>query len=208
MNQDHLEMEVKFYLGDPNSFEQRVRSLGASLFGPRTFETNLRFDTPDLSLTKDHRVLRLRKDEGIFLTYKGPSRPGEIVAVRQEIEIEVNDFDSTRMLLEALGYHINVRYEKWRTKYMLDNLEIDLDEMPFGHFVELEGVDATQIEKTAAFLSLNWANRVTDSYMRLFEHVKTSLRMNASDLTFEAFKTTKVRPEDLGVRPGDVVAYF
>jgi hypothetical protein len=49
MNSNNVEMEVKFYLSDPNSFEQRLRSIGASLFQPRTFETNLRFDTRDLA---------------------------------------------------------------------------------------------------------------------------------------------------------------
>ena len=31
MNRNHLEMEVKFYLNDSASFEQRLRSIGASL---------------------------------------------------------------------------------------------------------------------------------------------------------------------------------
>jgi adenylate cyclase class 2 len=175
---------------------------------PRTFETNLRFDTPDLSLTKDHRVLRLRKDQGIFLTYKGPSQPGKAVAIRQEIEIEVNDFDSTQILLEALGYHINVRYEKYRSKYQLENIEIDLDEMPFGHFVEIEGDDPRHIEHIAAVLSLSWVNRVNDSYLKLFEHLKQSQHLALQDLTFGDFKDHKIRPGDLGIKPGDIVAYL
>jgi len=208
MNRNHLEMEVKFYLTDPVSFERRLRSIGASLFQPRTFETNLRFDTPDLSLTKDHRVLRLRQDQGIFLTYKGPSEPGKAVAVRQEIEIEVSDFDSTRLLLEALGYHINVRYEKWRSKYQLENVEIDLDEMPFGHFVEIEGDDAQQIERMAAMLSLTWANRVNDSYLKLFDHLKGSRRLDIHDLVFADFKDYAIHCDDLGIKPGDIVSFL
>ena len=208
MNINHLEMEVKFYLSDPASFEQRLRSIGANLIQPRTFETNLRFDNADLALTKEHRVLRLRQDQGTFLTYKGPSEWGKTVAVRQEIEIEVSDFDSTRLLLESLGYHINVRYEKWRTKYQLENLEIDLDEMPFGHFVEIEGDDAKKIESMAAMLSLAWPNRVNDSYMKLFEFLKNKKHLTVENLTFDDFKEHKIHCEDLGIKPGDIVAYL
>ncbi|MHC1740227.1 MAG: class IV adenylate cyclase [Anaerolineaceae bacterium] len=208
MNHNNLEMEVKFYLMDPLSFEQRLRSIGASMTQPRTFETNLRFDTPDLALTKAHRVLRLRKDQANFLTYKGPSEWGKAVAVRQEIEIEVSDFESTQLLLEALGYKISVRYEKWRAKYFLEKVEIDLDEMPFGHFVEIEGDDAKKIERVAAMLSLNWSTRVNDSYIRLFERMKSSKHLDVHDLTFGDFKKYKISPEDLGVKPGDTVAYL
>lgn len=208
MNINHLEMEVKFYLSDPASFEQRLRSIGANLIQPRTFETNLRFDTADLALTKEHRVLRLRQDQGTFLTYKGPSEWGKTVSVRQEIEIEVSDFDSTRLLLEALGYHINVRYEKWRTKYQLENLEIDLDEMPFGSFVEIEGDDAKKIESMAAMLSLAWSNRVNDSYLKLFEFLKYKKHLTVENLTFDDFKEHKIHVEDLGIKPGDIVSYL
>jgi adenylate cyclase, class 2 len=208
MNIDHLEMEVKFYLVDPVSFEQRLRSIGASLTQPRTFETNLRFDTPDMALTKEHRVLRLRQDQAAYLTYKGPSEWGKTVAVRQEIEISVSDFESTQLLLEALGYHINVRYEKWRSKYQLENIEIDLDEMPFGNFVEIEGDDEKKIERMAAMLSLAWPNRVNDSYLRLFEHVKETKHLDVQNLVFTDFKNHKISFTDLGIKPGDVMAYL
>lgn len=208
MNRNNLEMEVKFFLNDAPAFEQRLRSIGANLIQPRTFETNLRFDTPNLSLTKAHQVLRLRQDQGSFLTYKGPSEWGKSVAIRQEIEIEVNDFDSTRLLLEALGYHINVRYEKWRTKYQLDNLELDLDEMPFGRFVEIEGDDAKRIERMAKLLALSWPDRVNDSYLKLFEHVKETKHLEVHDLTFGDFRDYKVTLDDLGIRPGDILSYY
>ena len=208
MSKGNVEMEVKFFLNDLSSFEQRLRSIGASLVQPRTFETNLRFDTPDLSLTKVHRVLRLRQDQGIYLTYKGPMEPNKAVAIRQEIEIEVSDFKSTQALLEALGYHVNVQYEKWRTKYRLDNMEIALDEMPFGHFTEIEGDDASRIERMALTLALAWPLRVTDSYMMLFDRVKQNKHLELHDLTFADFKGLKVRPEELGVKPADTVAYL
>ena len=115
---------------------------------------------------------------------------------------------STRLFLEALGYQVNIIYEKWRTKYLLNDLEIDLDEMPFGHFVEIEGDDSVRIERMAAMLALNWGDRVTDSYIKLFERVKNNLHLDVKNLTFGDFKDYKVLASDLGLHPGDIVAYL
>jgi adenylate cyclase, class 2 len=208
MNKDHLEMEIKFFMSDLGSFEQRIRSIGANLIQPRTFETNLRFDTPNLDLTKAHKVLRLRRDQFNYLTFKGPAQFGKKVSVRQEIEVKVDDFESTEDLFKAIGYQVSVRYEKWRTKYMLNGIEIDLDEMPFGKFIEIEGVDPEGIEHTARTLALAWENRVTDSYMMLFERVKKSKHIEIPNLVFSDFKDINVKPEDMGVKPADIPAYL
>ncbi len=208
MNKGHLEMEVKFCLSDMDAFEQRLRSLGASLVQPRTYETNLRFDTPKLELTKNHRVLRLRKDEKSHLTYKGPAQYSKTVSVRQEYEVEVSDFKTTEELLNALGYQVSVRYEKWRTKYHIAKIEIDLDEMPFGNFIEIEGTDPAEIEHMARALALDWNLRITDSYMMLFERFKKNKHVDLTNLDFESFKDIKTTPEDLGIKPADIIAYL
>jgi len=65
-----LEKEVKFFINDPASFEERLRRLGASVKQPRTHELNYRFDTHDLDLTHSHKVLRIRKDNQVILAYK------------------------------------------------------------------------------------------------------------------------------------------
>jgi len=198
-----LEIEVKFYLSDKKSFEDRLRQVGAQLAHKRVFEANYRFDTPDLQLSHEHRVLRLRQDEDLIITYKGPSFLLDGATAREEIEFHVSDFDAARRLLEALGYKEIVRYEKWRTTYLLDGLEITLDEMPFGCFTEIEGGDSTQIQRTAARLALDWSARINASYMMLFEQVKMSKKVDITNLTFDAFRALPVSAEDLGVQIAD-----
>jgi len=204
MNQDDREIEVKFYLSNPRVFLARLLATGAACTQGRLFEVNLRFDTPDGSLTSAHRVLRLRKDNRARLTYKGAAVPGEQVSVRQEIEFEVSDFDAARRFLEALGYQVSVMYEKWRTTYLLGGQEIVIDEMPFGVFCEIEGPDAASIQQTAASLGLDWNARIITSYLDLFDLLKLKRQLKVNHLTFEELAGIKLTADDLGVQPADL----
>jgi adenylate cyclase class 2 len=123
--------------------------------------------------------------------------------VRDEIEFAVSDFNAAWQFLEALGYKESVRYEKWRTTYLLDELEITLDEMPFGNFTEIEGNDPAQIQRTATKLALDWSARINSSYMVLFDQVRRNKNMTISNLTFEDFRDISVSADDLGVKAAD-----
>ena len=199
MSEDQ-ELEVKFYLTNRREIEDRVRDLGASRTSIRTFEINLRFDAPDGSLTASQKVLRLRQDTHARLTFKGPSQNRQDVAARQEIEFQVGDFAAARRFLEALGYEVNVIYEKYRTTYELENVQITLDEMPYGRFCEVEGPDAASIQSVAERLGLDWSARVMESYMALFSSLKKRLSLSFRDLTFANFEHLRISSEDLGVR--------
>jgi len=202
------EVEVKFYLSDRSSFEDRLRRIGAELIHERVLEKNYRFDTPDLALSREHRVLRLRQDDASIITYKGPSTIVDGVVDRQEIEFTVSDFNAARQLLESLGYQQSISYEKWRTTYLLDELEITIDEMPFGNFTEIEGGDAKSIQSVARKLALEWSAGITESYLMLFDRVKNQKKMDLRDLTFAAFHDIQVSPRDLGVKPADTPLFL
>ena len=59
---------------------------------------------------------------------------------RFEAEVNVGDFANTKLILEKLGFMVTASYEKYRSTFFLDNTEIVLDELPFGNFVEIEGL--------------------------------------------------------------------
>ncbi len=203
MNRNDTEVEAKFYLRDPDGLRRRLEALGALLAHPRVHEVNLRFDLPDGSLTRERRVLRLRRDSHAVLTYKGPTQPGAEVAVRQEIESEVGDFEAVRRLLEALGYQVSVMYEKYRTTYRLEGMEIVLDELPYGAFCEIEAADGESIHRLAERLGLDWTARITMSYLALFDQLKTARGWRMRDLSFENLRGLTFSLDDLGVRCAD-----
>lgn len=202
-NQDQ-ELEVKFYLADLQRLRQRLTAAGARLIQPRVHEINLRFDTPDGALSRTSQVLRLRRDNNITMTYKDPGELTRGVRSRREIELTVDDFSKARSFLEALGFQVSLTYEKYRTTFILDLNHVTLDEMPFGYFTEIEGPTAKGIRIASLSLGLNWDARITDSYTRLFENLRSRMNLRFRDLTFENFTDLVVTPELLEVTPGDI----
>lgn len=186
---DNLEVEVKFLVDDFAVLRERLTALGAILALPRTYERNLRFDTPEGDLLARWQLLRLRKDTRARLTFKGPAGEDEAseAKVREEIEVVVDNFDKMILILERLGFGPVQEYEKYRETYHLSGVEIVLDETPFGYFVELEG-DESGIRTLAARLGLDWTRRVLANYLALMELARRTFDLPFADLTFDNFE--------------------
>lgn len=184
----HFELEAKLWVTDLAALEVRLQSAGASLQAPRVLERNVRYEDVDGSLTPAGIVLRMRQDDRARLTYKGPAEeaPSAGLQARFEAEVTVDDFDTMALILERLGYRPFMSYEKYRTTYTLAGAEVVLDELPFGHFVEVEG-EAAAIEQAILILDLGNAIRFSASYGELFDYVRANLALTFHDLTFENF---------------------
>ncbi len=191
-----MEIEVKFYLRQLEDIRKRLMAHGALLITDRLLERNLRFDTLGRELADKKHVLRLRQDNRATLTYK---RPSGQVETREEFEIEIDDFESGRKILEALGYTVTTTYEKYRETYQIDSIQVMLDELPFGCFVEIEGPSIELIHQMSDQLGLPWERRVQASYLELFDRIRRPLNLEFNELTFERFEgLTPIGPELLG----------
>ncbi len=190
-------MEVKFAVHHLAHVRQKLLAAGARLRRSRLLERNLRFDRSERSLTDAGEVLRLRQDDGAQLTFKRPtSDPLE----RTEIHVNVEQPGPARQLLEALGYEVMTVYEKYREVFVLDEVEVMLDELPFGTFVEIEGPDRSTLEAAAETLELLWDARVQESYLELFLRLKDERGLEIRDATFAAFdEIPALAPPDLGL---------
>jgi adenylate cyclase class 2 len=196
------ETEVKFYIRDLTHLADQILAAGGRPRMPRTFEFNLRFDTPNADFQREHRVLRLRRDQSIRLTYKEGGRIQDGAFQRTEIEFGVADFDAAHQMLQALGFEVVFAYEKYRTTYELAGTEVMLDELPFGDFVEIEGPPEL-LKRVAIRLNLDWQAAIPYSYHDLFERLRARQTLTFRDLTFGNFSGTRPRADDLGVRSAD-----
>lgn len=203
MTSNPQELEVKFWVKDLAAVRARLQALGAHLHSERVHEINLRFDTPQSSLQNSFQVLRLRRDQRTRLTYKGPSQNQGGARLCTEIEIEVSDFDLTQKLLYALGYRVSSTYEKYRTTYHLRDIEIVLDELPYGDFVELEGAHPEDLHALSDQLGLAWESRLQLSYLALFDSLRPLLGIRSHDLSFETFAGIQNPLAPLQLTPAD-----
>lgn len=198
MSGETLEIEVKFLVDDLAAVRDRLMVLGARIHKPRVYERNVRFDDPWDGLRRQGKLLRLRQDMVARLTYKGePQTAVESEArVREELEVEVGDFQTTLTLLARVGFEPKQVYEKYRETFIFGRVEIVLDEMPFGDFVELEGDDAS-IQAAVAALGLDWNLRILADYLSLMASLKERFGLDFDDVTFENFATVDVAAIDL-----------
>jgi adenylate cyclase class 2 len=197
------EIEVKFYIQDFKALQDRISVSGAQLIRPRVLERNLRLDTEDRSLQKEGRLLRIRQDDGVWITYKADAQVDGGLITRTEIEFGADDFEVAKRLFTALGYQVVVMYEKYRQVYKVGDVVVTLDELPLGNFVEVEGPNRVMIEAVAELLGLNWKNGIATNYLGLFEIVKAKRGFHFNDLTFTNFEDLSVTFDDLNVRPAD-----
>lgn len=182
----YLEIEVKFHLADPAGLADTLAAKGA-LTHPKVFETNLCFDDSRDSLRHSGRLLRLRKAGDCRLTFKRhAAQDSDEFKMYNELEVRVNDFDRMKAILLALGFHADRIYEKWRQSFEWNGVQLCIDTLPFGHFIEIEG-PCGAIRQTADRLGLPWKDRIIGNYLAIFEVLRKALNLPFRDVTFEHF---------------------
>lgn len=184
-----VETEIKFRVGDLAGLEQRLRQAGFHLQTPRSFESNVLYDTPDRKMRARTEILRIRNYQGKWkLTHKRLPKdgPGEDVHKhRIETETDVSDGDALAEVFMALGLVPAFRYEKWRAEWSDGQGHCVIDETPIGNYAELEGAPQW-IDRISVRLGVDRSQYLTLSYGRLFEQWRQEHGCSAEDLTFAA----------------------
>jgi adenylate cyclase class 2 len=104
--------------------------------------------------------------------------------MREELETVVGDGPMLLQILEALGFHVWFRYEKYREEFALDDVIVAIDETPVGTFVEIEGSDRG-IGTTAEALGRGPSDYLLDSYRNLFADYCEQQGVAVTDMLFE-----------------------
>lgn len=193
-----LEIELKFFVRDPAVLRQQLIATGAQTRGQH-FEATFQLDTSERSLAAKDVLLRMRQFDhqaaGCLVTAKlpsGDSDPG--FKTLREIEFVADDHEAVLALFEVLGYGPVWSYERRREILDWDGVEICLDELPIGWFVELEGAK-TDILNRVERLGLSMQKRITISYGEMFRFVCRAAGLDAGDLTFSAFESITINPD-------------
>ena len=149
-----IEIEKKYVLDKKMivEFTARLAELGATFTG-EVFEEN--YLHRGGVLDGKPAVLRLRKTgDTTILTYKERIAAEGDFKHQIEFETGVTDVDATENIIQKLGYKLAVIYEKHRKSWHLGNVEVVLDELPFGYYMEIEG-EMDEIRKAEKLLGAN-----------------------------------------------------
>ena len=188
-----IETEIKFCVDDLTDLAQRLEAAGFTLHTPRSFESNVLYDTPDRQMRARTEILRIRNYAGRWtVTHKRlpDVGPGEDTHKhRIETETEVSDGDALATVFLSIGLVAAFRYEKWRTEWQGGEGHCVVDETPIGNYAELEG-SAAWIDRAAARLGIDPSQYSTLSYGRLFDLWRQQRNSAAEDLTFAAVAQT------------------
>ncbi len=162
-----METECKLPFRSVEDAQAALAPLDADLLVPRTFEDNVLYDYADRRLRRKGTVLRLRSHgERALLTVKRKVRNDTRHKVREEIETNVGDAKTVDRMLRAIGFVPWIRYQKYRSIFTKDSVEICLDETPVGCFIELEG-EPDAIDTLAKELGFVPEQYILASYLAL-----------------------------------------
>lgn len=120
------EIEVKILEINRKQCEEILEQLGAQ----KIFEEDMityAFDFQNSELKNKNQILRLRKESNSqVLGFKEMISQAEAKEMI-EIETEVSSFESTKLLLEKIGFQIWAKTNKTRISYKIDNTRFDFD---------------------------------------------------------------------------------
>ena len=150
------EVEVKIVAIDRTKVEAKLRAVGAS----KSFEGDLEtvfFDLPDGSICKTDNLLRLRKkgDKSELAFKRFVSNKG--AKVREEYEVVVSDFGTTRQILESIGLKPFGQIKKHRISFELkDSVTVDLDKYTgeLAHIPDLMEIEARNVATLNSYIKL------------------------------------------------------
>ncbi len=134
-----IEIEKKYRLSSEQSKQiaANLQEFGADFQG-EDFETNTLYRGGILD--EKQAVLRIRKTgDKTILTYKQRIQNASVIKHQIEHETIVESAKEIEKIIENLGFVKVVVYEKRRKTWGFRNVEVVLDELPFGLFMEIEG---------------------------------------------------------------------
>ena len=161
------EVEAKFLDIDHDEIRKKLVSIGAVCEKPMRLMRRVIIDNDFMKDGKD-AFLRVR-DEGdrVVMTYKQFDELS--VDGAKEIEVIVNSFDDTVLLLAQIGMPYNSFQESKRETWKHGDVEVVLDEWPWlKPYIEIEGPSEVSLKEVVNKLGLDWSSAVFGDVMAAY----------------------------------------
>ena len=161
-----IEIEKKYRLNYDrrDDLKTELEASGGEFVG-REFEENTIYSNDHLRSTSS--IVRIRKtDHRAILTFK--RRIENQFDVKQQIEHEtdISNAAAAEAILSELGLTPVLVYEKYRDTWNFRSVEVVIDELPFGDYMEIEGT-ITAIKEAEILLGIEDLETEHETYPRL-----------------------------------------
>lgn len=159
------EFEVKILNINVDEIVAKLNSLGAIKVGEKMQK---RF-VYDFKPKKLNSWVRLRTN-GQKTTLTVKEIENDKIDGTKEIEIIVDDFDKTNLLLEKLGYIHKGHQENKRISYILDGVEIEIDFWPMiPPYLEVEGNSIQEVERMVKLLGYELSQTTSINSLEIYK---------------------------------------
>ena len=146
----HIEYEVRVLEIDIKKMQKKLKELNAELVED-VFQRRYLYDFKPVNPDK---WVRLRTN-GNTTTLTIKDVQSSKIDGTKEMEIVVDDFDTTNEILNELGYKPRAIQENKRIKYNLNGVEVDIDTWPrITSYLEVEGKNEEEVYKTLELLGI------------------------------------------------------
>ena len=150
-----IEYEATFQKINKKEIRKKLNAAGAELLCPTFLQKRIVFTLPS-----GHEIkggwLRVR-DEGDKITMSLKVVDGDKIEDQKEIFLKVNGFVEAVDFLMTLGCKKKAFQESKRELWVLDGVEVTIDEWPFLEpFVEIEGATESAVRKVADKLEFDY----------------------------------------------------
>ena len=155
----NIEYEATFPNVDKEDIRGRLEAIGAVLVRPEYIQKRKTFQLPK-EKRSDGAWIRVR-DEGDKITMSLKIVDGDTITDQKETCLSVNDFSSACELLSLIGCEEKSYQVTKRELWMLDGVEVTIDEWPFlDPFVEVEGDSEESVKRVSEKLGFEYSEAV------------------------------------------------
>ena len=183
-----IQKQVKFQIEDFDAISKKLIELEAVFIGG-FFEKTIRYDTDDHRLFDRGIFIRTKSGLRNVLTLKEKTSENDNALLeRYTTEIEIDDIEKMEYMLSRIGFTNKVIMEKYRLYFKWNHIEISIDELPFGIYLEIKG-DDKEIKKLAKQLGFKNKDMITVTYWDIYDKIKHE---NSNHIQFDKSHIFKI----------------
>jgi adenylate cyclase class 2 len=169
-----IEIEARLLDINEKQFIEKLKIAGAYFVGDWLMKRNVY----DFNPIDDGKWIRLRTN-GEKTTIAIKEVVNNSIDGTKEIEMEVESFDTANEILNKLGYHARGSQINRRIRFLLDEVEFDIDFWPMiPTYVELESNSIDKIKRVCKKLDINFDDLTTKSVPEVYLHYGIDIRVD------------------------------